>query len=162
MLSARVRYGIGALSYLARRALEPRTTDQIAAVTGVPSPTLAKILQALSRAGIIRTQRGSRGGVCLARDPREVSVLDVVEAIDTAAYRRFLHPETTCPCLHRRLASVRRLVELVLSRTTIAELAGRDMPKEKSTRAPIDQTLDRVLKLTSHSPRSDRISDSRE
>jgi Rrf2 family protein len=48
----------------------------------IPPSFLAKIISQLSIAGLLNTSRGARGGVSLAREPKEISVLDVVEAID--------------------------------------------------------------------------------
>jgi Rrf2 family protein len=57
-------------------------TSRLAEFHGVPVPYLAKHLQAMSRAGILVAGTGPRGGYRLARPPADVSVLDVVEAID--------------------------------------------------------------------------------
>jgi len=55
---------------------------RLAEFHGVPEAYLAKHLQSLSRAGIVESLPGARGGYRLARAPRDISVLDVVEAID--------------------------------------------------------------------------------
>lgn len=57
-------------------------SKDIARRQGIPLAFLVKILARLSAAGIVRTQRGVNGGVRLARRPDQVSILDVVEAID--------------------------------------------------------------------------------
>ena len=65
--------------------LEPTqraATSQIADVQHIPPSFLAKIISQLSIAGLIHTSRGARGGVSLARTPEEISILEVVEAID--------------------------------------------------------------------------------
>lgn len=76
-------YALRAMLYLAR--LEPNqraATSQIAEAQEIPPSFLAKIISQLSIAGLIHTSRGARGGVSLARKPEDVSLLDVVEAID--------------------------------------------------------------------------------
>lgn len=76
-------YAIRAILFLAK--LEPNqraATSEIADVQKIPPSFLAKIISQLSIAGLIHTSRGARGGVSLARSPEEVSVLEVVEAID--------------------------------------------------------------------------------
>ena len=76
-------YALRAILYLAR--LDPgekAATSQIAKEQQIPPSFLAKIISQLSIAGIIQTSRGARGGVNLARNPEEISLLDVVEAID--------------------------------------------------------------------------------
>ncbi|NIM94288.1 MAG: Rrf2 family transcriptional regulator [Anaerolineales bacterium] len=57
-------------------------TSQIASEQNIPPSFLAKIVSQLSVAGIVQTSRGARGGVSLARDPSEITLLEVVEAID--------------------------------------------------------------------------------
>lgn len=59
-----------------------QTAPGIAAATGVPEPTVAKVLKALAGAGLVLSQRGARGGYRLARPLCEVSVADVISAID--------------------------------------------------------------------------------
>lgn len=59
--------------------------DALAVFLGVPSPYLAKQLQALSRAGIVATQRGVTGGYRLARDAQAISLWDITAALEGAA-----------------------------------------------------------------------------
>ncbi len=76
-------YALRAMLYLAQ--LEPAqraATSQIAEEQHIPPSFLAKIISQLSIAGLIHTSRGARGGVSLARQPEEISILEVVEAID--------------------------------------------------------------------------------
>jgi Rrf2 family protein len=76
-------YAIRAMLFLS--SLKPgdrAATSQIADTKKIPSSFLAKIISQLSIAGLIHTSRGARGGVSLARDPSEITILDVVEAID--------------------------------------------------------------------------------
>jgi Rrf2 family protein len=76
-------YALRAMFYLAH--LEPNqraATSQIAGEQHIPPSFLAKIISQLSIAGLIHTSRGARGGVSLSRSPEEISILEVVEAID--------------------------------------------------------------------------------
>jgi Rrf2 family protein len=76
-------YALRAMLYLSK--IEPNqraATSQIAAAKKIPPSFLAKIISQLSIAGLIHTSRGARGGVSLARDAKDISVLEVVEAID--------------------------------------------------------------------------------
>jgi Rrf2 family protein len=76
-------YALRAMLYLARMDKDVRAaTSQIADDQQIPPSFLAKIISQLSIAGLILTSRGARGGVTLARTPEEISLLDVVEAID--------------------------------------------------------------------------------
>lgn len=76
-------YAVRAVLYLAQLGPERRAaTSQIAQEQQIPPSFLAKIVSQLSVAGLLQTSRGARGGVSLARMPEQISVLEVVEAID--------------------------------------------------------------------------------
>jgi Rrf2 family protein len=76
-------YAVRAVTYLAQMGSERRAaTSQIAQDQRIPPSFLAKIVSQLSVAGLLQTSRGARGGVSLARDPAEITLLEVVEAID--------------------------------------------------------------------------------
>src|SRR6059058_5380797 len=85
MFSQTVEYALRAVVHLADRAPEPRTTEQIAEATRVPKAYLAKVLQGLVRAGIVRSRRGLHGGVSLARPAAELTILEVVNAVEPIA-----------------------------------------------------------------------------
>lgn len=76
-------YALRAIYHLTK--LEPNqraATSQIAEEQRIPPSFLAKIISQLSIAGLIHTSRGARGGVSLARQPEDITILEVVEAID--------------------------------------------------------------------------------
>lgn len=76
-------YALRAMVYLSK--LDPNekaATSLIADEQKIPPSFLAKIISQLSIAGLIHTSRGARGGVSLARSPENISILEVVEAID--------------------------------------------------------------------------------
>jgi Rrf2 family protein len=76
-------YAIRAVLYISKLGQGQRAaTSQIAQEQRIPPSFLAKIVSQLSVAGLLQTSRGARGGVSLARNPEEITVLDVVEAID--------------------------------------------------------------------------------
>jgi Rrf2 family cysteine metabolism transcriptional repressor len=83
-ISSRCEYGCRAVLELARHAAtkQPRTVEQIATQRHVPEKFLVHILIQLKRAGIVRSVRGAKGGYHLARAPEEISLLDIVRAID--------------------------------------------------------------------------------
>jgi len=76
-------YAIRAVRYLAKQGSDKRVaTSTVAREMRIPASFLAKIISQLSIAGLLHTSRGARGGVSLARESKDISVLDVVEAID--------------------------------------------------------------------------------
>lgn len=60
----------------------PTTVREIADRTGLPQPYLEQILLALKGAGLVRSKRGVGGGYVLARDPSEISLAEIVRAVD--------------------------------------------------------------------------------
>jgi Rrf2 family nitric oxide-sensitive transcriptional repressor len=126
MFSQTAEYALRAVVYLAAEGGEPRTAQQIAAATRVPTGYLAKVMQSLSRAGLVHSQRGLHGGFTLTRPPRELTVLDVLGAVDPIRRIRgcplgVKGHVNLCP-LHRRLDQAIGMVEDALRRSTIAEL----------------------------------------
>lgn len=76
-------YAIQAVWYISKLGANQRAaTRQIAEEQHIPASFLAKIISQLSIAGLLQTSRGARGGVMLAKSPSEISLLEVVEAID--------------------------------------------------------------------------------
>jgi len=76
-------YAARAVLYLARMKSDQRAaTSTIAQEQRIPPSFLAKIISQLSIAGLLHTSRGARGGVTLARQPEDITLLEVIEAID--------------------------------------------------------------------------------
>lgn len=76
-------YAVRAVLFLAEQNGAGRApTSQIAREKKIPPSFLAKIVSQLSVAGMVQTSRGARGGVALAKEPKDISLLEVVEAID--------------------------------------------------------------------------------
>lgn len=59
-----------------------QTSGGIASTTGVPEPTVAKVLKIMTSAGLVCSQRGARGGYRIARPLSQIPVADVITAID--------------------------------------------------------------------------------
>lgn len=76
-------YAVRAVLHVAQIKNGNRTaTSSIAEQQHIPPSFLAKIVSQLSIAGLLHTSRGARGGVTLAREPKDITLLEVVEAID--------------------------------------------------------------------------------
>ncbi len=92
-------YALRAMHYLSK--LEPNqraATSQIAQEQRIPPSFLAKIISQLSIAGLIHTSRGAHGGVTLARGADEITILEVVEAIDgPITLNECTHSKDGCP-----------------------------------------------------------------
>jgi len=83
-VSTRGDYACRALLSLSLREDEPRPTSvrDIAERTGLPQPYLEQILLALKGAGLVRSKRGVGGGYVLARAPEQITLADIVSAVD--------------------------------------------------------------------------------
>lgn len=76
-------YGVRAVLHLSKLPFgEVVQTKEIAASEDIPRKYLPSIIRILARAGLIRTLRGNHGGVMLARPPEEISLRDVIEAVE--------------------------------------------------------------------------------
>jgi Rrf2 family protein len=147
MISQTAEYALRAVVYLADQNGVACTTAQIAEVTMVPAGYLAKVMQNLSRAGVVRSQRGLNGGFTLTRDPKVVSILEVVNSVDPI--RRFpecplgipSHGRRLCP-LHYRLDQAAEVVEKSFAATTLAELLTVPRERRPLCRFPMEPKPD--------------------
>ena len=127
MFSQTVEYALRAVAYLAFEAPAPRTTEQVGEATRVPPAYLSKVLQALSRGGVVKSQRGVGGGMALVKRPDELTILEVVNAVEpiqrikTCPLGLKSHGVRLCP-LHRRLDDAMAHVEAAFGGTTLAEV----------------------------------------
>lgn len=127
MFSQTVEYALRAVVHLADHAPTARTTDQIAAATRVPKAYLSKVLQNLSRANIVHSQRGVGGGITLVKTPSELTILEVVNSVEPIHRIKecplglAAHGVRLCP-LHRRLDNALAHVEAAFGSTTLAEI----------------------------------------
>jgi Rrf2 family protein len=127
MFSQKVEYALRAVVHLAAEAPAPRTIDQIAEATRVPPAYLAKVIQGLVHGGIARSQRGIGGGISLVKTPAQLTILEVVNAVDpirriqTCPLGLASHGVNLCP-LHKRMDNALALVEQAFRDTTLAEV----------------------------------------
>jgi Rrf2 family transcriptional regulator, nitric oxide-sensitive transcriptional repressor len=137
MFSQTVEYALRAVVHLASRAPSPQTTDQIAKATRVPRAYLSKVIQGLARGDIVESQRGLGGGVSLTRSPDELTILDVINAVEPIQRIRSCplglaaHGTHLCP-LHHRLDRALASVEQAFASSTLAEVLA-----EPTTSVPL-------------------------
>src|SRR5271155_876436 len=83
MFSTKAEYGVRVMVELARRAGEdPIPLAEIAEHDGLPLASLEHLVARLRKAGLVDSRRGSRGGYLLARSPAEITMAEVVEALE--------------------------------------------------------------------------------
>jgi len=81
-LSQTTGYAMRALSCLQSARTQPRLVRDVAAETGIPRPYLAKVMGQLAESGLVNARRGQHGGVTLARPAGQITLLEVVEAVE--------------------------------------------------------------------------------
>ena len=98
MLTVRTGYAVLALACLHGSEDRWVLAQEIADRTNVPKPYLHKILHALGKSGVIQTKRGYRGGMALSRPSSEISVFEVVQAVEGRKWKdRCLLGLAECP-----------------------------------------------------------------
>jgi Rrf2 family protein len=142
MFSQTVEYALRAVVHLAYVAPEGRTVEQIAVATKVPQAYLAKVLQQLAHAGVVRSQRGVKGGMSLAHKPEDLTILTVVSAVDPIKRIRTCplglksHGVNLCP-LHSRMDRALATVEEAFAATTLAEVIAEPTQSPPLCEAPM-------------------------
>ncbi len=126
-ISSRCEYGCRAIVELALHVSSetPLTSEAIAEARRIPEKFLVHILLQLKRAGLVRSIRGARGGYMLAKAPDEISLLDIVEAIDGPVLHPLPLSDSESPNMAAAWADIARDVEGILRRTTIRHVIDR-------------------------------------
>ncbi len=132
MLTRTGLHAVRAMAALARLPEgEHAGAASIARAIGAPQNYLGKLLQTLAREGLVVSQKGVGGGFRLARDPRRISLLDVVEPIEhVSRWTGCVLGRSACsdeaPCvIHERWKRVRGAYLGLLKQTTVADLAAK-------------------------------------
>jgi len=126
MLSRTAEYALRAIVWLSDHPDCSVTGQAIAAATQVPPDYLAKVMQALVRAGLVEAQRGKKGGFTLASAADQMTILDVINAVDPI--RRIRNcplglpgHQALCP-LHRSLDNIADQLERAYGGIRISDL----------------------------------------
>jgi FeS assembly SUF system regulator len=134
-------HGIHIMVYLARHK-DVRNARQASEATRVPAPTTEKVLKRLARAGLLVSQRGVSGGYVLARPAEELSVADIVEAIEGPFGLTQCSNPASAPCeseddcpIRPHWAAINQAVHDALDLVSLSDIAdGRD--KELTVLSP--------------------------
>jgi Rrf2 family protein len=134
-VSAKVDYAVRAIVELATADAGPLKGDQLAAAQDIPLKFLENILGELRRAGMVGSQRGSSGGYWLAMPPEEISVADIIRAVEgpladvhgTPPERLAYHGSAAA--LREVWIATRANLRAVLETVTVADIAKRSLPR---------------------------------
>lgn len=136
-ISAKTDYAIRAAAELA--VATPGSwvkTEIVATGQGIPLPFLLNILAELRTAGIVRSRRGVEGGYQLARSPGEITVADVIRAVDgplaniAGARPEEVEYRGAAVALRETWVALRVVMRSVLERVTLADLAAGTLPDD--------------------------------
>lgn len=133
-LTKRTEYGLMALIYLSgKKGQQPANTGEIAQSASVPRELLAKILSELARAGLVDSYSGPQGGFCLARPASQVSLNDILSAlekkpglIDCVSGKAGCHRSDDCT-IRTPLTEVHRKVSRILKETTLTDIMSPNL-----------------------------------
>ncbi len=122
-------YAVVVMTQMAHDPKAVRTAPQIARNTGVPLPTVAKLLNALTRESLVTSHRGATGGYTLHRRAEEITVAEIIQAIegpialtacvDVSGYH--CDVETLCP-MRGNWEEVNRAIHDALDQVTLADM----------------------------------------
>lgn len=130
-VSAKVDYALRAMAELAAAPPGPTKGEQLAAAQEIPPKFLENILLQLRHAGLVASQRGAEGGYWLARPAAEISLADVIRAVEgPIASVRGVRPEQTsytgaASALTEVWLELRSSMRGVLEGTSLADLVAR-------------------------------------
>lgn len=136
MFSQTAQYALRAMTYLASLRDGAVNSERISAEMQIPKPYLSKLLSDLVRAKLVTARRGPNGGFELGRSAEDISVLDVLNAVDPIER---IHEcplgnpahKTLCP-LHKRLDDAMALVECSFRDTQLSALIAPESARKKS------------------------------
>jgi Rrf2 family protein len=133
LISRTSEYALRAVIWLVQEPARSQTTRQIAAGTRTPPDYISKVLQLLAKAGLVRSQRGLGGGFQLAGDPAQITVLDVINAVDplerihTCPLGLKAHGVNLCP-LHCGLNDAAFRIEAAFAKAKLSDLLNSTTP----------------------------------
>ncbi|MBV9573324.1 MAG: Rrf2 family transcriptional regulator [Acidobacteriales bacterium] len=141
-LTKKADYGLMAMKHLAEHADRGASSaKEIAEAYGIPQEALAKILQRLAKAGLLKSQHGASGGYFLARDAHRISAFEVIRAIDGPLFitscvtvRGECDQSDRCN-IREPLRHVSQRIEEVLRRITIS--AMKEEPQETEAKEEV-------------------------
>jgi FeS assembly SUF system regulator len=130
-------YGIVLMTHLAQSAAGQFSAPELAEALRIPPPMVSKILKLLARDGLLVSHRGVRGGYALARPPAEISVAQVIAALEGSLAMTECGETDHGDCLREPFCAVRgnwqvinRVVRQALESITLAEMARPSSPAE--------------------------------
>jgi FeS assembly SUF system regulator len=138
-------YGTVLLAHLAASQSAVCSAAEVAAATGIATPTVSKLLKSLARSGLVNSTRGSNGGYQLSRNPAEISATDIIDALEG--------PVSISQCEHEGVCSVSGAWQRVnvairgaLDSVSLSDLSRTNSPTPQLRFAGLQITVESKIK----------------
>lgn len=134
-LSRMADYGVVLSTELARAREATQTAPELASRTALPLPTVSKVLKLLAQSGVLESQRGIKGGYALARPAADISIAEIIAAVDgpisltgcIATVGNNCEIESLCPA-KINWQTINDAVVGALGSVTLADMAAPTIP----------------------------------
>jgi FeS assembly SUF system regulator len=130
-LSRLADYAVLVMTHIANEARYLHTGPELAAELLLPAPTVSKVLQSLGRAGLLTSHRGVKGGYALSRAPEDISIADIVAAVEGPIALTECIEDAPGDCdrtgfcpTHGNWQVINQAVEQALARISLSEMAS--------------------------------------
>jgi FeS assembly SUF system regulator len=128
-------YGIVIMSYLAKYPEIPQSATEIAANLDIPQPTVSKILKTLVREGLLRSQRGLKGGYYLMMQADAISIADLIDALEgpialtECGYEAGMCQQETGCSIRENWLKINKVIHSALDGISLAQMNKPISPK---------------------------------
>jgi FeS assembly SUF system regulator len=147
-------YGIVMLTYFAANRENTYTARDMARIVQLPLPVVSKVLKLLGKSRLLTSQRGTKGGYGLARDPQEITVANVIRALEgpiavteCIALNRDCSLELGCP-VRTNWHLINYAIQSALEKITLAEMTKPLTPSLVNLTLPVQKTTSNNLDIS--------------
>lgn len=130
-LSRLADYAVLVMTHIANESRYLHTGSELAAALLLPAPTVSKVLKALGRAGLLTSHRGVKGGYALCRAPEDISIADIIAAVEGPIALTECIDDAPGDCervgfcpTQRNWQVINHAVEQALARISLSEMAS--------------------------------------
>ncbi|MDQ6663679.1 MAG: Rrf2 family transcriptional regulator [Acidobacteriota bacterium] len=145
-LTKKADYGLIAMRHLAVAPRAAASTKEISTAYGIPLPLLSKVMQKLTKSGLLQSIAGTNGGYKLARDPRAITALEIIRSLDgpiilTSCFTSHGECDQSERCTVREpLRQVHEAILGLLANMTVAELSRDARPHTPVCSQPVPES----------------------
>ncbi|MBX6392162.1 MAG: SUF system Fe-S cluster assembly regulator [Burkholderiales bacterium] len=141
-------YGTLVMTHMAAAPTHQYSANEIAAALGLGTPTVSKVLKALSRHGLVVSVRGARGGYALTRAPELITIADIVDALEEQPFGLTECSATSGLCHHEHGCTIRgnwqrinHIVRNALEGVRLTDMLRRPRPRQPEAPAVVARPL---------------------